>query len=173
MSEKAIEQFHVRQYPATLNPLNEDCPPWTRHAQYLKDQEDIFEHAAVLSECDCNDCHLERLCPYKFKHDEDSQKGCVKRLHDDLLRPMVDGMTDHDKMRVTMMDAEAALRRLLAINKWLIGQAREPFINGQDYAYIQWECSALLDAIRCLNTRIRRANAGECNYDGTNFYGLE
>lgn len=173
MSDNPLSEYHPRQWPVTVNPMTEDCPPWTRHASYLKEQEDIWVHAAVLSECDCNDCHLDRLCPYKFKYDEDSQKGCVKRLHDDLMRPIADGMTDHDKMIVTMMDAESSLRRLLAINKWLIGHASESFVNGQDYAYLQWECSALLDAIRCLNTRIRRAKDGKCQYDKTNFIGLE
>lgn len=173
MSEKAIEQFHPRQYPDVLNPLAEDCPPWTRHAQYLKEQEDIWEHAAVLSECDCNDCHLERLCPYKFKHDEDSQKGCVKRLHDDLLRPLADGMTDHEKMIVMMMDAKSQLERIVAINKWLWESARNKIKESLEYNALSCEIHALTVAIQEINFRIKRARNGEFTYNETNFTGLE
>lgn len=173
MSDKVTDQFQIRQYPDTLNPLDEDCPPWTRHAQYLKEQEDIWEHAAVLSECDCNDCHLDRLCPYKFKHDEESQKGCVKRLHDDLLRPIADGMSDHDKILVTMKDMDEKLHRMLAIDMWLWTNAKEAWRTSDEGLLLCQEIGLLKSLEQTLWRRIFHAKQDECRYDGTNFTGLE
>lgn len=173
MSEKAIDQFQIRQYPDTLNPLDEDCPPWTRHAQDLRAQEDIWEHAAILSDCDCNNCLLERLCPFKFKYDEKSQKGCLHRLHDDLMRPMADGMTDHDKMIVTMKDMYEKLQRMLAIDMWLWENAKEKWRASDQGLMLSQEIGLLKSLAQTLWIRIFQAKEYECCYDKTNFTGLE
>ena len=172
MKDDGLKQLGFHSIP-TINPLEEECAPWTRHYQLVQEEHDLAQYIGTLSMVECQDCHLERLCPYKFKEDEESIRGCYDRLGMDLMSPIKDGMTDHDKIVMTL---EASLEQLKKIRSricWLDSHARYELMETFNYDLIECEITSLNMAIKFLERQIKRAKDGECKYDKTNFTGLE
>ena len=172
MINDGLQQLGIHPLP-TINPLEEECAPWTKHFDMIKEEMTLRGYVGTLSMVECQNCHLERLCPYKFKEDEESLKGCCDRIAMDLMSPIKDGMTDHDKIVMTL---EASLEQLNKIRSrlcWLDKKAQFEWMETDDYTLLECEITSLNMAIKFLSCLIERAKNGKCKYDKTNFIGLE